>query len=267
MKIIVPIDFSENSIKALDLAVSLSKKEKTQITLVYIIELIYDFASQASVVLDSMHKESEKQMKELKSKYVDSGIKFDHEIQEGTASISIARIAEERESDLIVMGTRGASGIKKALFGSTTVNLLKEANCPVLVVPESSQINQIQRITLALEFANHEPIAIDKVVSLCHSLNLSLEFFHVQTSNGFKEDLAILGLEKYLESNYSDLPVRFYTYYGETIEEGLDAFLEEHQHMVLGLCHHHRNIINTLFQKSHSFEMAYHTQVPLLIMY
>ncbi len=266
MKIIVPVDFSDNSIKALDLAISLSNKEKSEITLVFIIELIYDFASQAAVALDSMHKESQKRMKELESKYRNTGILFDYKIQEGTASISIARIAEECEADLIVMGTRGASGIKKTLFGSTTVNLLKEANCPVLVVPESSQINQIQRITLALEFANHEPIAIDKVVKLCQGLNLYLEFFHVQTSDGFKEDLAILGLEKYLQNKYPNLPVRFYTYYGETAEDGLNAFLEEHQHMILSMCHHHRNLIHSIFQKSHSFEMAYHTQVPLLVM-
>ncbi|RIW12704.1 universal stress protein [Algoriphagus lacus] len=265
MKIIVPIDFSDNSIKALELAILLSEKGKTEITIVHIIELVYDFASQAAVALDSLHKESAKLIKELEAKYSNSGVKFDHEIHEGTASISIARIAKEREATLIIMGTRGATGIKKTLFGSTAVNLLKEANCPVLVVPESTQINQLQRITLALEFANHEPESIDKVVALSQLLNLYLEFLHVQTTDGFKEDLAVLGLEKYIQNKFPHLPVRFYTYYGETASEGLDGFLEEHQHMILGMCHHHRGLMESIFKKSHSFEMAYHTEVPLLI--
>ena len=265
MKIIVPLDFSDNSIKALDLAILLSEKGKTEITMVHIIELVYDFASQAAVALDSLHKESKKLLKELESKYSGTGIKIDHEIQEGTASISIARIAEERDASLIVMGTRGAAGIKKTLFGSTAVNLLKETTCPVLVVPESAQINQLQRITLALEFANHEPASIDKLIALSQNWNLYLEFLHIQTSDDFKEELAILGLEKYINNKYSHLPVRFYTYYGETASEGLNGFLEEHEHMILVMCHHHRNLMDGIFKKSHSFEMAYHTQVPLLI--
>ncbi len=266
MKIIVPLDFSDNSIKALDLALLLSGKRKSEITLVHVIELVYDFASQAAVALDSLHKESQKLMKELESKYSTRDIKIDHEIQEGTASISIARIAEEREADLIVMGTLGASGIKKTLFGSTTVNLLKETNCPVLVVPKSARIHQLQRITLALEFANHEPASIDKLIGFTENWSFYLEFLHIQTSDDFKEELAILGLEKYMTNKFPHLPVRFYTYYGETVNDGLDSFLDEHEHMILVMCHHHRNLMDTFLHKSHSFEMAYHTQVPLLIM-
>jgi nucleotide-binding universal stress UspA family protein len=266
MKIIVPVDFSANSTKALELAIQLSKKDETQITLVHIIELIYDFASQAAVALDSMHKECKKLLKELESKYIATGVKFDHEIQEGTASISIARIAEEKGASMIVMGTRGASGLKKALFGSTTVNLLKETNCPVLVVPESSQINQLQRLTLALEFADHEPMSIEKLIALTESWNLHLEFLHIQTKGGFREELAYLGLEKYISGKFPDLSVRYYTYYGESAREGLDSFLKEHQQMILVMCHHQRDLLENIFKKSHSFEMAYHSTVPLLIM-
>lgn len=265
MKIIVPVDFSDNSIKALELAIILSEKGKTEITLVHIIELVYDFASQAAAGLDSMHVESKRLMLELEAKYGQSGIAFNHEIQEGTASISVARIAEERKAALIIMGTKGADGLKKSLFGSTAVNLVREANCPVIVVPQSAQIEHLQRITLALEFANHEPESIDKVVALCRYWKLNLEVLHVQTTNGFKEDLAILGLEQYLQNKYSDLPVRFYTYYAETPEEGLDSFLEEHQHMILAMCHHHRSLMESIFKKSRSLGMAYHAEVPLLI--
>ena len=265
MKIIVPIDFSTNSIKALELAISLSKKDDTQINLIHIIELIYDFASQAAVALDSMHKESKKLLKELESKYSQTGIKFDHIIQEGTASISIARIAEENEASLIVMGTKGASGLKKAFFGSTTVNLLQETNCPVLVVPEPVQIKHLQRLTLALEFADHEPKSIEKLIDLSESWKLNLELLHIQTSGGFREELAYLGLEKYISAKFPDKSVRYHTYFGESAQEGLDAFLEEHHHMILAMCHHHRNLMESIFKKSHSIEMAYHTEVPLLI--
>jgi desulfoferrodoxin (superoxide reductase-like protein) len=62
------------------------------------------------------------------------------------------------------MGTQGASGIKKALIGSTTVNTIKESTVPVLVVPEGSDFTKLKKVTLALEFANHEEEFIDWIV-------------------------------------------------------------------------------------------------------
>jgi nucleotide-binding universal stress UspA family protein len=266
MKIIVPIDFSENSIKALEFAIFMADKRNAKITLVHVVEVVYDFASQAAIALDSMFTDGENLLKKIIEKYKASEVEMDYKITEGVASISTARIADEIGATLIVMGTQGASGIKKALIGTTTVNLIREANCPVLVVPAQAHVAEIKKVTLALEFANHEEKFIDWVIYMSEKWGLGLEILHIQTNQGFKEELAILGMEGYLNKKYPELKVRIHTFYASSASEGLDLFMQEHDNMILVMCHEHRNLWDQIIQKSQSIKMAYHTHIPLLIM-
>lgn len=266
MKIILPIDFSANSKKALEFAIFLAGKKHASITLVHVIELVYDFASQAAIILDTMHRDAESLMKKTIEENQSTGIQFDYVIKEGTASITVARIADELKATLIVMGTQGASGIKKTLIGSTTVNTIKESTVPVLVVPQGSDVNKLKKVTLALEFANHEEEFIDWVVMMSEKWGLGLELLHVQTGSSFLENLSILGLESYILKKYPKLLVRIHTYYAPTASEGLDQFLEEHENGILVMCHQHKNLWDQILSKSQSIQMAYHTHVPLLIM-
>mgnify|MGYP003651193790 FL=1 len=95
MKIILPIDFSDNSIIALDFAVALAGKKDGEIILIHVIEAVFDFASQASVAMESMHKDAETLMQKTLQKYQDSKLKFRTYIKEGTASLCILSIATE----------------------------------------------------------------------------------------------------------------------------------------------------------------------------
>lgn len=266
MKIIVPIDFSENSFKALEFAIFYAKKKNGKIILIHVIEMVYDFASQAAIAMESMHQDAEKSMQKVINKYQTPNLDLEYRIEEGTASISTARIAEEEEATLIIMGTQGKSGINKVLFGSTAVNIVKEASCPVLIVPTQADISAIKRVTLALEFSNHEEKFIDWIIDLTKRWDLGLEILHVQTSKDFQGQLMVMGIESYLEKKHPGVPIRIHTFYAASASEGLDYYLDEHQNLILVMCHQHKNLWSQILQKSKSIKMAYHTHVPLLIM-
>ncbi len=266
MKIIVPVDFSENSVKALEFALALADKKEGTIILVNAIDILYDFASQASIALDGLYQDAESHMKDLMSRYAGLGVNFDYLIKEGMPSITIARIADEYNAALIVMGTQGSSGIKQVLIGSTTVNTIKESKKPVLVVPYQANVSLVQKAVLALEFANHEEKFIDWIVDMSQRWGLGLEFLHVQSSTGFKEELSLLGLEAYIVKKYASTPVKIHTFYASSASEGLDQFLAENEHIILIMCHEHKNLWQQILSGSTSIRMAYHTQVPLLIM-
>lgn len=266
MKIIVPIDFSDNSIKALEFALSLAPKKKGNITLVHVVEVVYDFASQASIGLDALFTDGENLLKKILSKYSAADVPMDYQILEGNPAISVARIAEEKNATLIVMGTQGASGIKKAFIGTTTVSLIREANCPVLVIPAQAKVAEIKKVTLALEFANHEEKFIDWIVDMSIRWELGLEILHVQSDENFKEELAIHGIEFYLQKKFPGLQTRIHTFYAENASAGLDLYMQEHENIILVMCHEHRNLWDQIIKKSHSIQMAYHTHIPLLIL-
>ncbi|MFC5623151.1 universal stress protein [Algoriphagus winogradskyi] len=266
MKIILPIDFSENSINALDFAIALAGKKDGEIILVHVIEAVFDFASQASVAMESMHRDAQALMQNTLEKYKVTNLIFQTIIKEGTASISIARIARELDATLVVMGTQGASGIKLALIGSTTVNLIKESSVPVLVVPAESIAADIRKVALALEFASHEEKFIGWVIDMSRRWDRGIEFVHVQTSNDFEEDPGIKNLEDLIVKQYPGLPLKIHTFYARTPIEGLDQFLEENENVILVMCHQHKNLWEQVLSRSQTIQMVFHSKVPLLVM-
>ena len=266
MKIIVPIDFSEYSLKALEFAIFFAEKRQGKIILVHIIEIVYDFASQAAIAMESMQDEAAESLKKLIQKYQVAGVEMEYKIKEGTASIMTSRIAEEENASMIIMGSKGESGIAKVFFGSTAVSVIREANCPVLVVPAEAKISEIRKMTLALEFSNHEEKFLDWIIELSKRWDLGLEILHVQTTKDFKGQLMLLGIESFLLKNHPEVPIRIHTFYAESATAGLNNYLLEHNSLILVMCHEHKNLWEQILHQSKSVKMAYHTHVPLLIM-
>lgn len=97
----------------------------------------------------------------------------------------ILTFAEEQKSDLIVMGSHGRTGITKALLGSVTEKVVREANCPVLTVKKgkyTEDLIDVKRIILPLDFSDHCKLAIKYGVVLAKLLNVKLEVVHVLDS-------------------------------------------------------------------------------------
>jgi nucleotide-binding universal stress UspA family protein len=266
MKILIPIDFSENSIKALELASILNRNQRSTIILVHIVELVYDFASQAAIALDSMHKDAKKLMKEIEKKHEKENLEFKHIIKEGTASITIARIAEEKKVDLIVIGSSGAGGLKKLMIGSTTVNLIKETNTPVLVVPAFASIVPSTKLTMALQFSNDEKLKIDAAIDFGQAWNITLEFMHIHTELDFKEELAGLGLKEYLKLNYDLESPSIITSKANSINEALTKHFNAESKSILVMCYQHKTLWEQLTKNSHTLAMTFQSSTPILIL-
>jgi len=139
-KILSPIDFSDPSQAALETAASLAKQFSAELLLVHIVPAIPDLPSSVSMLKEgqydeSLHKDAATRLAEMAQKLTQAGIKAESAI--GTANdtaMEIIRIAEENNADLIVIATHGLSGLHQLVFGSVTEKVLREAQCPVLVM-------------------------------------------------------------------------------------------------------------------------------------
>lgn len=267
MHILVPLDFSDSSLHALEAALALADGKKDHISLVHVMEIHYDFASQAAIAIENHQSESKKMAEKIIQEHANKGVPMDYQQREGNPAFGIAQIAKEQKANLIVMGTQGASGIKKSLIGTVTVSLLKEAPCPVLVVPAQASLASINQFTMALEFADHEPAMLDKLASWVSTWGGSLQVIHVQTdaNGGFKEILLGLGMKSYLEKKSPTLPTMLVIKQAENVLEGLAAYMQQAKG-VLVMCHAEKSIWEQLIQKSQSLQMAFYTKVPLLIL-
>src|ERR1035437_4139934 len=141
--ILVPVDFSENSRVALNSAVLLAGKMKYKIILlhVYNASIRESYNETHNVMSDSSPETewefSKKKLKKWAEEVINkTKIKCTTLLVEGVTANEILEIAEKTKAEIIIMGTKRQSGIKKIINGSVASQVVKESKLPVLVVPD-----------------------------------------------------------------------------------------------------------------------------------
>jgi nucleotide-binding universal stress UspA family protein len=140
-KILVPIDFSDTSLQALDGAIDLAAQLEASVVVMHayeipIVNLWPDGAILASAAeaarIASNAEIALRGALESRSKW---GVKLESILREGSPPEEIDAIAEEIGADLIVIGTHGRRGILRALLGSVAEKVVRTARKPVLTIP------------------------------------------------------------------------------------------------------------------------------------
>src|SRR5690349_13527601 len=135
--ILVPVDFSEQSLIALTQSYNLARLTKAEITLIYVID--DDEHNPLSFFLKSkkQHKKAlEKNIKERLDKvasdtHLKSGVKTNTMISYGKIYDEINSAAKKLKCSFIIMGTNGTAGLKRRFIGSNALRVIREAPCPV----------------------------------------------------------------------------------------------------------------------------------------
>lgn len=138
-RILVPIDFSECSTKAMAYASSFARQFGAELMLLHVIEPVFyaDGANLAilAAVNTSVRDEAMKRVEECKQS-VGENVVVTSAVREGRAFEQILRAAEETNTDLIIIGTHGRGALARFFIGSTAERVVRHAPCPVLVVRE-----------------------------------------------------------------------------------------------------------------------------------
>jgi nucleotide-binding universal stress UspA family protein len=135
-KILVPVDFSDCSDKALRYAISFARQFQAELFLLHVVETFYPppeliMAESAAVEQKSL-AEAEKELSRWKRRT--GKIPGQSVVCRGSPQREIVSLAEENNIDLIVLGTHGRSGMAHLLLGSTAERVARHAPCPVLIV-------------------------------------------------------------------------------------------------------------------------------------
>ena len=137
--ILVPVDFSDHSKEALDTAIQMAHLFGSTIHLLHCYHIQTAGISPYGIVLPSgyyadLRDAAEKRLRDWHDIVSKEGIESESILSADSPSLAINLAAEEFKSDLIVMGTRGLSGLKHAMLGSVTERVVRLAPCPVLTV-------------------------------------------------------------------------------------------------------------------------------------
>ncbi|MEW6427733.1 MAG: universal stress protein [Thermodesulfobacteriota bacterium] len=139
-KILVPVDFSENSAKIVEAALFFRGKCDAAICFVFVVQSFEDYsgffvphmpiATFEQELLDS----AEKKMKDFLRDLVGNDVPYAWKVLSGDVAEEIVSHAEAERVDLIIMGTHGYKGLEKILFGSVAEKVVKTAGCPVMTI-------------------------------------------------------------------------------------------------------------------------------------
>jgi nucleotide-binding universal stress UspA family protein len=138
-RVLVPIDFSETSDRALDYAIELASRFGAEVTVMHAYELpIYGFPDGALVatvdVATRISEASQQALAAAVEKRLSRGVKLTSVLRDGVPWEEINAVANEINADIIVMGTHARRGLRRALLGSVAENVIRTTPRPVLTI-------------------------------------------------------------------------------------------------------------------------------------
>jgi nucleotide-binding universal stress UspA family protein len=138
--ILAPIDFSDASRAALDVAVDMASRFGAELLLVYVVPAIPDLPKDVSIFKEgeydkSLENKDAQRLKDLAGTVANKNVKVRTELGSGNdVGMELIRIAENEHADLIVIATHGMTGWREFAFGTVAEKVVKQADCPVLVL-------------------------------------------------------------------------------------------------------------------------------------
>ncbi len=170
-KILVPTDFSEHAAHAVDTAAKLAKPFGASLHLLHVVQLPVMAVNPEAPALPvtfwtEMREFAKKRLEPIQKKLQADGVRCESEVIEDIPGFAISAAAERAHADLIVMGSRGLTGVKHLLLGSVAERTVRGAACPVLTVKPSSGPLALRTIVVPMDFSPAAQRALEVVKSL-----------------------------------------------------------------------------------------------------
>ncbi|MEX2234056.1 MAG: universal stress protein [Cyclobacteriaceae bacterium] len=269
VNILVPTDFSQLSKFALKYAIKIANKLDGNVTVVHIITFtraIRISMREKMQALDhnlmvSAEADLEKLIKTLSEQYkTNHPIKY--QVVRGSYFPStLMKEAKRLRSGLVVMGTRGASGLTKTVLGSNTNSVIEVSHVPVLAVPENADFKGFRNVVYASDLRNVEQ-EIEILVRYIEKFGSTIHLIHIVppgTDIGEGESKIESVLKKFSYKNVVTLVL-----VDNDIHSAIDQYVEVSKADVLAMFTHELSFFEKVFDKSMTRRMAFQSRIPLL---
>jgi nucleotide-binding universal stress UspA family protein len=136
-KILCPLDFDQNSVRALRLAAELAQERKATLYLLHVVGM--PPGPEVALPFGQMEAVARTKLERLAQRWIDRKIQYELEVTMGDPGGEVLRVAKRKRVNLIVMATHGRKGLPRLILGSVAERVVREAACPVLTVkPKTS---------------------------------------------------------------------------------------------------------------------------------
>ena len=273
--ILLPTDFSENSWNAITYAICLFKDQSctfyllnTYTPIVYHVEYVIGYPAQFGLE-DAIRNASQENLKELALKITKTfGNNPVHNFKTtarfDTLISGIKDFVDTQSIDLIVMGTKGATGANEILFGSNTVHVLKEIKCPILAIPSNFEYETPHDILfptdLEVQYKDLQLSILKNIVDTHHS---RINAMHIATGYDLTE--AQNTNKSNLESFFYHTAYLFHDVRSMNITEAINQFQVKHKINLLAMINNKHSFYENLFFRNAVNQIGFHLNIPFLV--
>jgi len=267
-KIIVPIDFSDQSEYALKVATALAKKHGSEILALHMLELNQAMLTSS----EGFHPEqmvfllklAEKRFKEFLNKPYLTGVSITPIIKHYKVFSELNEVAKEHGVELIVMGSHGADGLKELFVGSNAEKVVRNADIPVLIVKNEIENFKVERFVFASDFKDESLTAFEKAKNFADLLSAEFEPVYVNTPGDdfLSSKDAYKRINQFLTKANFGKQVEIYNDY--SVEKGILNYSETIGADMIGIPTHGRKGLTHFFMGSIGEDIANHSQIPVV---
>lgn len=273
-KILLPTDFSENAWNAIKYALQLYKNEKcnfillnTYTPILYQVEYMQSSEPQFQV-MEAVKETSKTRLQNLVKKIE---IEFPNPMHQfttisafNTLTGEINQLYDGNVMDLIIMGTKGASGVQVILFGSNTMHVLNHVKCPVIAIPSGFTFEKPHDLLFPsdydLEFKDHH---LKPLLEIAKLYNIRINIMHVHYGEGLSKKQE--DNKQILEDKFKGIAHLFHSIKNQNIPDAIAEFQIKTRINLLVMINNKHSFFENLFFKSNIKHIGFHLNVPFMV--
>lgn len=268
VNILIPTDFSDMSKVAVKYAVQFANRTEATITLLHVVNLIQPSRASIRLRLRAVEQElmdvANEDMILLVEEFtgqLKSG-EFRTRIIKGSSfNEAVKKEAKKLRSGLIIMGTRGASGLRKYVVGTNTASVIEVSHIPVLVIPELAKFKNLRNVVYATDL-KHTEKELKTLIPYLQKMESVVHLIHVTSSQK-----QLPALEKKIDSvvvklGFKNVIAR--VLFDESIDDAINKYVTTVKADMLTTFTHDHGFYDKLFNRSLTRKIAFQSKIPLL---
>jgi len=287
-RILVPVDFSDYSLKACRIAFNLAKVLNAKVKILHVyfnpyyptaLPMAEVFAYQAKEdgsfqnIIEKVRADIKKLCNVIDEKIANGEfppINYSYVLREGLPEEEIVAFTKEYKPSIIAMGTRGKDQKDADLIGSVTAEVIEMTQIPLLAIPENTpfyDISQIKNVAFLTNFSQRDLVSFDFMMRFLKDYKIKVHITHIANKKRDKwDEIKMEGIKAYFKKQYPAVETDYTLIDSDDMLKSLDAYVKKAEVDIIALTTAKRNIFARMFSPSVSRRMLFHSDTPLLVL-
>ena len=277
-QILIPTDFSDNAWNALKYALELFKESKCTFYLLHV-NPIPPYSGAGTAVHSAAENFKEAILKDSKEGLQKLLDRIKKELPSNTKHTfvpialydyfvdALKRESINKKIDLIIMGTKGASGLKKVTIGSNTGDVITKVKCPLLAIPEEAEFTDIREIAFPTDYQiGFDVKVLDTLIKMAVMNKAELRILHI-SKKGDKLSEEQQNNKDFLNDYLADVDHSFHSLTGADLETSVQCFTESREIDMIAMVAKNLNFFQRILFRPEAEKISYHTKVPFMVLH